>query len=186
MSFCESHSLLSIAFKVTFVQYKKDSGTWMNSPSVHLGLFSHANIRHSFTIPMGQLLVLYSNGLARYPSMWLIRGHDTYQVGFALIPRLALVPFFTSIFSEPRLRGSMCGTFSQVFSRWGVFWQGQSNEPCPIDLSFGHCLTNRCSLLDRIPYSTCPSHRFSQVFSRSYGRKVKVRHLFTGIFSVGC
>ena len=37
------------------------------------------------------------------------------------------------------------------------------------DLSFGHCLTNRCSLLDRIPYSTCPSHRF--ILSSSELRK---------------
>ena len=56
------------------------------------------------------------------------------------------------------------------------------------DLSFGHCLTNRCSLLGRIPYSTCPSKpfypeflgateerskygTFSQVFSSLWGVK---------------
>ena len=30
------------------------------------------------------------------------------------------------------------------------------------DLSFGHCLTNGCSLLDRIPYSTCACHYTSR------------------------
>ena len=58
---------------------------------VSMWIFLSCYIRHSFTIPKGLLLVLYSNGLARYLSLWLVRGHDTCQVGFALIPRLVLV-----------------------------------------------------------------------------------------------
>ena len=58
---------------------------------VSMWIFLSCYIRHSFTIPKGLLLVLYSNGLARYPSRDIVRGHDTCQVGFAFVPCLVLV-----------------------------------------------------------------------------------------------
>ena len=97
-------------------------------------IFLSCYIRHSFTIPKGLLLVLYSNGLARYPSPWLVRGHDTCQVGFALIPRLVLVlqtPLLSWGFLGATVGRASTAPFPRVLSRWGVFWRGHSSGPWP-------------------------------------------------------
>ena len=122
--------------------------------------FLSCYIRHSFTIPKGLLSVLYSNGLARYPSPW----HCPWP--WYLPSRICLRTRLVLVLQTPLFRGSpwsygrkdKCGTFSRVLSWVGCFSGGVVVVSlalliCPL----GHCPTNICSLLSRIPYSTWPS-----------------------------
>ena len=73
VSFCESISLCSIAFKSNFHSVLKQCSKWlrhMKDLSVfRYGFFFHAN--PTFVLQyLGPLSVLYSNGLVRYPSPW--------------------------------------------------------------------------------------------------------------------
>ena len=106
-----------------------------------LSVFRYWFFFHSISdIRLQYLRALYSNGLARYPSPWLVRGYDTCQVGFAFVPRLVLVlqtPLFRVI---PRSYGrkDKCGTFSRVLSWVGCFSGGVVVVSLALfDLSFG-------------------------------------------------
>ena len=162
-----------------------------SSLRVLIWIFLSCYIRHLFTIPKGLLSVLYSNGLARYPSPWHCPWPWYLPSRICLRPRLVLVlqtPLFRVI---PRSYGrkDKCGTFSRVLSWVGCFSGGVvvvslAYLICPL----GHCPTNTCSLLSRIPYSTWPSlPLYIRGSPWSYGREVEVRHLPPStLFSVRC
>ena len=181
VSFRDSNSLHSLAFKVTFVQY----WNWlrhMNGLSVfRYGFFIHADIRHSFTIPKGLLLVLYSNGLAKvsvnvtYPWPWYLPSRICLNTPPSTCPSK---PFYLEFLGATDGRSS-AAPFHEYSPLGGVFFGGVVVVSLDLfDLSFGHCLTNRCSLLGRIPYSTCPSNPFLSWVPRSYRRKSQSTTLF--------
>ena len=90
----------------------------------------------------------------------IVRGHDTCQVGFAFVPASYLS--FKLRYSEVPLGATVgrisAAPFPRVLSWVGCF----SGGVVVVSLAFlicplGHCPTNTCSLLSRIPYSTWPS-----------------------------
>ena len=122
------------------------------------GFFFHAmsDIRLQY---LGPLSVLYSNGLARYPSPW----HCPWP--WYLPSRICLRPRLVLVLQTPLFRGSTwsygrkdkCApspgySLGEVFSG-GVVVMSLAFLICPL----GHCPTNTCSLLSGIPYSTWPS-----------------------------
>ena len=138
----------------------------------------------------GPLSVLYSNGLARYPSPWHCPWPRYLPSRICLRPRLILVLQIPLFLGSPWSYGrkDKFGTFSRVLSWVGCF----SGGVIVVSLAFlicplGHCPTNTCSLLSRIPYSTWPSLLlYIRGSPWSYGREVEVRHLPPSTLSVRC
>ena len=142
-------------------------------------IFLSCYIRHSFTIPKGHCPYCTQMSLLGIRHRDIVRGHDTYQVGFAFVPASYLS--FKLRYSEVPLGatvGRISAAPSPIVSRWGVFWRGGSNEPRNLICPLGHCPTNTCSLLSGIPYSTWPSlPLYIRGSPWSRAREVEVRHL---------
>ena len=126
VSFCESKFTVIHSFQSNFHSVLKWLMHMKVLSRVLTWIFLSCYIRHSFTIPKGLLSVLYSNGLARYPSPW----HCPWP--WYLPSRICLRPRLVLVLQTPLFRGSpwsygrkdKCGTFSRVLSWVGCFLAG--------------------------------------------------------------
>ena len=102
-------------------------------------IFLSCYIRHSFTIPKGHCPYCTQMALLGIRHRDIVRGHDTYQVGFAFVPASYLS--FKLRYSEVPLGVTVgrisAAPFPEYSLGWGVFWRGCSSEPRIFDLSFG-------------------------------------------------
>ena len=140
------------------------------------GFFFHAisDIRLQY---LGPLSVLYSNGLARYPSPWHCPWPRYLPSRICLRPRLVLV------LQTPLLRGSNYGITCWLgkCGTGGVAVMGLENLICPratARQTLAHYLIGSRIVLDL--HYRC----VTGVSLRRSGREVEVRHLFSSTLVV--
>ena len=139
VSFCESKFTVIHSFQSNFRSVLKWLRHMKVLSRVLTWIFLSCYIRHSFTIPKGHCPYCTQMALLGIRHRDIVRGHDTYQVGFAFVPASYLS--FKLRYSEVPLGATVgrisAAPFPEYSLGWGVFWRGRSSEPRIFDLSFG-------------------------------------------------